>query len=110
MIGTKDAAVLPSDVPGRAIAKLGPRDSALFQSAYVGGFTRAAATGPNITVSKFVFDRSTPLELARATSFPQSPDEATDLQRLVDNVQIAHKRAGLDAPRRPLAAAVGPGV
>ena len=108
VIGTKDAAALPSEVPGRAIAKLGPRDSALFQSAYVGGFTRAAAAGPSITVSRFVFDRSAPLELATAPGLPQPPDEATDLQRLVDNVQLAHNRAGLESPRRPWQAPLAP--
>ena len=108
VIGTKDAAALPSEVPGRAIAKLGPRDSALFQSAYVGGFTRAAAAGPSITVSRFVFDRSAPLELATAPGLLQPPDEATDLQRLVDNIQLAHDRAGLEAPRRPWQAPLAP--
>ena len=101
VIGTKDAAALPTEIPGRAIAKLGPRDSALFQSAYVGDFTRAAATGPAVAVSKFVFDRSTPLEAVKGRSLPQSPDAATDLQRLVDNVQLAHGRAGYDPPRCP---------
>ena len=101
VIGTRDAAALAADIPGRAIAKLGPRESALFQSAYVGGFTRAAATGPTIVVSQFVFDRSTPLEPSSSRSLPQSLDEATDLQRLVDNVRIAQERAGIDSPRRP---------
>ena len=101
VIGTRDAAALAADIPGRAIAKLGPRESVLFQSAYVGGFTRAAATGPTIVVSQFVFDRSTPLEPSSGRSLPQSLDEATDLQRLVDNVRIAQERAGIDSPRRP---------
>ena len=101
VIGTKDAATLPTEIPGRAIAKIGPRDSALFQSAYVGGFTRAAATGPTVMVSEFEFDRSTPLESAKGRSLPRLSGEATDLQRLVDNVQLAHERAGIDPPRRP---------
>lgn len=104
VIGTKDAATLPAEAPGRAIAKLGPRESTLFQSAYVGGYTRAAATGPTITISEFIFDRSTPLELTKAPHSSQSPEEAeeaTDLQRLVDIVKLAHERTKLDVPRRP---------
>ena len=101
VIGTKDAAALPSEVPGRAIARLGPRGSTLFQSAYVGGSTQAATTGPRITVSRVSFDRSTPLAAAEAASPSLSPDGATDLQRLVDNIQSAHEMVGLEAPRRP---------
>jgi len=101
VIGTKDAAALPTEIPGRGIAKIGPRDSALFQSAYVGGFTRAAATGPTVMVSEFEFDRSTALESANGRSLPRLSGEATDLQRLVDNVHLANEQAGIDPPRRP---------
>ena len=101
VIGSSDAAGLPSEVPGRAIAKLGPRESALFQSAYAGGSTQAAATGPMVVVSKLAFDRATPPDPEPGRSAPQVAESATDLQRLVANVDRAHKRVGLDSPRRP---------
>ena len=101
VIGTTDAAALPTEFPGRAIAKLGPRESVPFQSAYVGGFTRAATSGPSIAISTFAFDRSVPLEAPMGESVSQSSEGATDLQRLVDNVQLAHEMAGIGMPRRP---------
>ncbi|MCY4665017.1 MAG: FtsK/SpoIIIE domain-containing protein, partial [Acidimicrobiaceae bacterium] len=101
VIGSNAAASLPSEVPGRAIAKIGPRASALFQSAYAGGFTQAEAGGPKVVVLRLAFDRSTPLDPDGDRRLPQSSEGATDLQRLVDNVVLAHERAGLDAPRRP---------
>ena len=67
VIGTREAATLPSELPGRAIAKIGPRESALFQSAYVGGFTSAVFSGPTVMVMQFAFDRSTPLESEQAS-------------------------------------------
>ena len=110
VIGSKEAARLPTEIPGRAIAKIGPRESALFQSAYVGGFTSAAFSGPTIMVMQFVFDRSTPLELEAVAeqSSPRSSADDTDLQRMVDNVQVAHEKAGIDAPRRPWQAPLAP--
>lgn len=103
VIGTREAAALPSELPGRAIAKIGPRESALFQSAYVGGFTSAAFSGPTVMVMQFVFDRSAPMgsDQANGHNLSRSSDDATDLQRLVDNVQVAHDMAGIEAPRRP---------
>ncbi|MCQ3813703.1 MAG: FHA domain-containing protein [Acidimicrobiia bacterium] len=103
VIGSREAAALPSEVPGRAIAKIGPRDSALFQSAYVGGFTTADHSGPTVTVQQFAFDRSAPFdtEPARRQNGVRSSVDATDLQRLVGNVQAAHARAGIPDPRLP---------
>lgn len=101
VVGTKDAAVLPANVPGRAFAKLGPRDSTLFQSAYVGGFTHAAASGPMIAVSRFAFDERRQLGEAESDERPFVAEDATDLQRLVANVRMAHAREGTESPRRP---------
>ena len=101
VIGTRDAAALAPDIPGRAIAKLGPHESTLFQCAYVGGFTRAEKTGPMIAVSELDFDRSTPMGTSNVRSVIQLPGEATDLYRLVDNVTAAAELAGIDPPRRP---------
>ena len=101
VIGTKEAAGLDPALPGRAIAKLGPRDSVLFQAAYVGGVTDAATTGPTIHVSRFVFDRTEPLALLDHARPGGTTDVSTDLQRLVQNVARAHEKAGLDPPRLP---------
>ena len=101
VIGAKDAATLPTDVPGRALAKLGPRASILFQSAYVGGVTHASASGPTVTVSKFVFDHRSPLGAMDDDGERPMSEDVSDLQRLVANVQHAHASAGVDPPRRP---------
>lgn len=101
IIGTSDAAVLPTDRPGRAYAKLGPRDSVLFQSAYAGGFTPAASSGPAVTVSEFEFDHRGPLSLDAESGAGPVAGDATDLQRLVANIQSAHNREGIGTPRRP---------
>ena len=101
VIGTKDAAALANDIPGRALAKLGPRDLSLFQSAYVGGVTRAEATGAVVAVAEFDFDRSRPMAAPVRRQQPRLTDEATDLHRLVDNMTAAAEKAGIDEPRRP---------
>ena len=101
VIGSKDAAGLDPGIPGRAIAKFGPRDSVLFQSAYAGGFTQAAATGPTIHVSQLEFDRAVPIAKRNKRNSLKAAEDASDLQRLVGNVERAHTMSGMDDPRRP---------
>ena len=101
VIGTKDAAGLDPALPGRAIAKLGPRDPVLFQAAYVGGVTDAAATGPAVHVSRLLFDRTGPLASLGHAPPGGTTEASTDLQRLVLNIARAHDKAGFDPPRLP---------
>ena len=108
VVGNTDAAALDPGIPGRAIAKIGPRNSILFQSAYVGGVTRAAATGPSIRVHQLEFDRvkggmSDRFEDSQGPGAPdrESSQSATDLQRLVDCVTRAHGESRTEDPRRP---------
>lgn len=101
VIGAKDAAELDPAIPGRAIAKLGPRDSVLFQTAYAGGVTDAAAAGPTVHISRLVFDRTEHFPSFDEAHAGGIAEESTDLQRLVGNVGRAHKKAGLDPPRVP---------
>ena len=101
VVGITDAAALDPGIPGRAIAKLGPRDPVLFQSAYAGGFTRPASSASKIQVFRLDFDRAVPMSIEVLGESPPAADGATDLQRLVQNVQQAHSAAGIDDPRRP---------
>ena len=101
VIGTKDAAALSNDIPGRAFAKLGPRDLSLLQSAYVGGVTLAESAGAAIAIGEFDFDRSRLMAPPVRQHQPHRTDDATDLHRLVDNITAAAEKAGIDEPRRP---------
>ena len=101
VVGIADAAGLDPGIPGRAIAKLGPSDPVLFQSAYAGGFTLPDSSASAIRVSSLDFDRAVPLSSEVISVAPQVADGATDLQRLVENVRRAHRAAGIDDPRRP---------
>ena len=101
VVGITDAAALDPGIPGRAFAKLGPRDSVLFQSAYAGGFTRAAMSASTILVRGLEFDRAVPMLGATVGAAPDVSDGQTDLQRLVRNVSGAHRAEGVEDPRRP---------
>ena len=101
VVGITDAAALDPGIPGRAIAKLGPRDPVPFQSAYAGGFTRPDSSASAIQVSILDFDRAMPMSSEVISASPQDSSGATDLQRLVKNVQRGHRAAGIDDPRRP---------
>ena len=100
VIETPDAAEIDRNCPGRAISRIG-RQRTQFQSAYVGGVTDAeTAAGPGVSIGDFSFDGIAPL----GSSDQQTTDaasDATDLERLVDNIDTAHRRSGRPVPRRP---------
>lgn len=106
VIGTKAAAYLPGERPGRAFVRTGAGAPRLFQGAWAGGFTRAASTEPKVTVSRLVFDR--PKRLApgvapdrTAPGAVPAVEQRTDLHRLVENVAASAESLDLPEPRRP---------
>lgn len=97
---------LPADfdpaLPGRAMARVGPGRTTLFQSAYVGGWTSNERPRPAIQVEAMAFGTTTPWEPpAVETQVDASTAGPTDLQRLVATVRGAHAHLGLPVPRRP---------
>ncbi len=110
VIGTKSAALLPGDRPGRAYARIGAREPQLFQSAWAGGVTRAVSDDPVIELTRRVFDQAIPFGLPEpagptAAVAPGTEaddvDSEPDLLRLVANIATAARSAAIGEPRRP---------
>ena len=101
IIGIKQAALIDPAIPGRGIAKLGPRKTVVFQSAYVGGFTQDTATGPQLEIATLDYDRPVALNWECGAAPAQDAESPTDLQRLVANVVRAHRISGSADPRLP---------
>ena len=100
--GTPLAADFDPALPGRAMARVGPGRTTLFQSAYVGGWTSKVRPKPAIQIESIAFGRTTTWEAPSVqTQAAPGPAGPTDLQRLVRSVRRAHQDAGLPAPRRP---------
>lgn len=79
VIDTADAADIPRSRPGRAVARLGPGDGFMFQSALVTGVSDAS--GPI---------RVRPVDGAAARASADPGRSPTDLERLVAAVRHAH--------------------
>lgn len=110
VIGTKEAALLPGDRPGRAYARIGAREPQIFQSAWAGGVTRAVSDDPAITLARRVFDQAIPVRLtepataahhAAPSTEADADDNEPDLRRLVENIATAARAANIEEPRRP---------
>ena len=110
VIGTKSAALLPGDRPGRAYARIGAREPQLLQSAWAGGVTRAVSDDPAVTLARRVFDQAIPLHLAEPatpalrvgpSAEADGADAEPDLRRLVENIAMAARATGIEEPRRP---------
>ena len=101
VLGSREAARLPTQLPGRALVKMGPREATMFQSAYAGGVSSETSGGPALSVSEFVLDHRMPLTADDTSQTRLRERSDTDLQRLVANVQKAHNELGVSAPRRP---------
>ncbi len=100
VIETPDAADIDRDTPGRAISRIG-RHRTQFQSAYVGGATDTeSVSGPEVAVGVFSFDGIMPLD-GPGSHHREEASGATDLERLVDNIDAAHRRSARPLPRRP---------
>ena len=101
VIGDEISAGFDPAVPGRAAAKTGPGRINVFQSLYVGGSTPDVAPRPEVEVESLAFG-------AQESLRPESDDaaagltaDATDLDRVVDQITSAAKSLELSPPRKP---------
>ncbi|MEZ5166745.1 MAG: FtsK/SpoIIIE domain-containing protein [Acidimicrobiales bacterium] len=82
VIDAPDAASIPRDRPGRAVARFGPSELVAFQSGHATGSTVDAAG-------------------VRRRGAEAEPGGPTDLARLVEAISVARARRGGAAPRSP---------
>ena len=104
ILGDAMAAGFDPGIPGRAAAKTGPGRISPFQSLYVGGVTADQQPKPDIVVETCSFGGNQvllPPTGAVPPSTPAREDAATDLDRVVEQITMAHRRLELPAPRRP---------
>ncbi len=108
VVDEKTAATFDPALPGRGVAKIGPGRLHLFQTAYVGGWTRAEAPPIVIDIHELGLgarrEWEKPAETdeqARARLAAESEVGPTDLHRLVVNAGAASTLAALPAPRQP---------
>ncbi|WP_251381578.1 MULTISPECIES: FtsK/SpoIIIE domain-containing protein [unclassified Leucobacter] len=101
VVGTTEAALFPSEFPGRAMLKTGPGRVTHFQSGYLGG-TASEADKQEIIIRSFGTSEGEP--------WPISPEErrtrkrrkqARDIERLRDAIIDANRDEGIAPPRRP---------
>ncbi len=100
VIGIRDAAVIDRGKPGRAIAKVGPRELLQFQTGYVGGRTTHDMVPPvELGVAGFEgVEWEAKDEVVRDEGEMTGP---TDLERIVDVTVAATRSLGLADPHRP---------
>jgi S-DNA-T family DNA segregation ATPase FtsK/SpoIIIE len=100
VLGVVDAAALDRATPGRAIAKVGPRELLAFQAAYVGGRTDHTAA-PDVQVLRLELDRTVPIDAPDAQPPTAPATGATDLERFVATIAAAHHQADAAPIHRP---------
>jgi S-DNA-T family DNA segregation ATPase FtsK/SpoIIIE len=102
VVGAPTAAMFSPDIPGRALAKLGPGRLTPFQAGYVGGWTSREPAAPSIAIRA--------LSVGAGTPWPEPPTASvrevtnlgpTDLQRLVATVSEASAAARIPEVRKP---------
>ena len=102
LLGSRDAAYISRQVPGRGLIRIGVNDPVLFQAAYPSNVSGPSADPTGLSVSPFVVARQLgPLEhrLANpASSLADGAVAVTDMHRLVDAVNAASSREEERAP------------
>ncbi|MDQ1686921.1 MAG: segregation ATPase FtsK/SpoIIIE, family, partial [Frankiaceae bacterium] len=106
VIGSPDAARLPKSVPGRALARTGPTELALFQTGYVGGRTRSGESSRPIEIR----DIAPRAPSAVAHAHAGEDEEVTDLELLVDAIDQATTELGIAPPPSPWLPALPPAI
>ena len=101
VIGSSDAAMFDPSLPGRALAKTGPRRVIPFQALYAGGRTPATPPPPPIEVASLQFGPPVIWEVPKKAESPRVDHGPTDAQQLVDTVTRTADRLELAKPRRP---------
>ena len=97
VIEANDAARLPQDAPGRAIAKRGEHALELFQTAWSGGPARAFEDA-TLTVSPWPWN---PQDVRLQTMSRSIEDLRTELEEVVDLAKQAAKEQSITPPTRP---------
>lgn len=95
VLGTADAATIPSTTPGRAFVRAGATTPIPVQTAYGGTLAASAAAEGVPTVWPLGVHG-----VERATSAVRD-DSTTDLDVLIDMISAAHRARGGPAPRAP---------
>ncbi|NNE73872.1 MAG: FHA domain-containing protein [Acidimicrobiales bacterium] len=99
VVGSPAAGQIERSLPGRAVARIGPKELIAFQSAYVGGHTGLDDSGPGIAISDFGFSERVAWPSGKKVE-EVDPGE-TDLERMVTVLEKAAQLEGVPAPRKP---------
>lgn len=102
VIGVKDAAQFPADLPGRAVVKIGAGHLAHFQTAYLGGHhDQDTQEAVEVADLRFGTQGVWPLVPERESRTKVSKESKRDIELLVRNISSAAAEAGVFAPRKP---------
>lgn len=99
VIDRPDAARIPKSLPGRAFVRIG-RDVAAVQTAYANARSAHGPTKAPTVVRPFLFEPGLAGTARAGGGDGDEADSPTDLQRLVEAISEAHRRAGI--PDQPL--------
>ena len=95
-LGSRDAAYISRQLPGRGLIRIGVADPLLFQSAYPSNVSRPRADPTGLAVHPFVVARQlTPLEhrlVLPVAPADESGEVVTDMHRLIDAINQAASR------------------
>ncbi len=108
VIGTTDAALIPTPLRGRAFARLGPGQLVPFQTAWTGAPRQIAAGPPPVIVRPFAAGSPLPVVAPEPTPAPDGPPPSaaagpagTQLDELLAAVSAAAGQLGLSRGRSP---------
>ena len=105
VINSKIAANIERSLPGRGVARIGPKELITFQSAYVGGITDPDGTVDTVELGDFTMDGVGRIQ--REVAAAPDPTGVTDLENLVATINKAHVVTGADLPRKPWLSPLG---
>ncbi|SUU13739.1 DNA translocase FtsK [Actinomyces denticolens] len=106
VIEARDAAHVPSTLPGRAFARLGLTSLRQFQASRVGGRPRGEVGGAEALASQLTL-RSLAAPAPMRVETEEDVSTPTDLARLVDAMRQAHAQSKASDPRSPWLPALG---
>lgn len=99
VVNSKIAANIERALPGRGVARIGPKELITFQSAYVGGVTDPDAIVETVEVGEFTMDGVK--RITRSDGTAVEADTVADLEKLVDVANRAQVATGRSLPRKP---------